>query len=810
MAKVTKSTLKSYFETGDQPTEQEFIDVFDSTLISTGSNSLTGSLTISGSRTDNADGTAVKLTVMGDITASGNISSSGTIYANNFQSTGGDVAGIDFLDDIKITGNITASGDVSSSGIVTATEIQLDNGSFIYWTVNQDQYIKGQNNKIVIDGDDMVEIRADQFIEFQDTSNVPKVSINPNAGEISSSGNVWVGSGSSDVYLRVEGHITASGNISASGTIYADNFQSTGGDVAGINFTDDLAITGNITASGDISASGNVISNRVYPNGLNDAFIGTFGGQIQSSTGFTGGHITASGNISASGEVLASTYKSHGTNVIGFSTNTVKVSETYPIILNHSSTTATNITASGDISASGTITGNSIVGTIGTATQGTIDHDSLANFVANEHIDHSGVSITAGAGLTGGGTIASTRDIAVGAGVGVTVNANDIAIGQDVATTANVLFNHITASGNISASGNIYGDDLIATGELFTTGTGVNKIEGILTLGSANVPAGGNKLLVTGTSTFTSHITASGIISASSDVYADAYVVDGNVALDTNGHQGRVFSSTNIIGIQIGRNGQTNRNIELLGPVTASGNISASGIVYTNQINSLAETLILDSDDLYHKGLSFRTDGHITASGTISASGNIFADDITAVDLVSAARFGSTAGVSFGNSNDDSHNFVGNITASGNISASGDITGVTGSFEYAKINQFAMSASGEASADAVTYTVHGTKFEIRNQLQTVLSPSSSAAEFLVTNEHIKANSVFMGNLIPEADGVESKFTVASAIMSCSVSMVPRADGKGLMTLHYPQGSGSGFNTQHIPDNTGFTASFVTF
>ena len=50
-------------------------------------------------------------------------------------------------------------------------------------------------------------------------------------------------------------HITASGNISASGTIYADNFQSVGGDSAGISFTDDFILTGNMTASGDISGS---------------------------------------------------------------------------------------------------------------------------------------------------------------------------------------------------------------------------------------------------------------------------------------------------------------------------------------------------------------------------------------------------------------------------------------------------------------------------------------------------------------------------------------------------------------------------
>ena len=42
-----------------------------------------------------------------------------------------------------------------------------------------------------------------------------------------------------------------------------------------------------------------------------------------------------------------------------------------------------------------------------------IDHDSTTNFVANEHIDHSTVSIIAGEGLNGGGTIASSRTLNV-------------------------------------------------------------------------------------------------------------------------------------------------------------------------------------------------------------------------------------------------------------------------------------------------------------------------------------------------------------------------------------------------------------
>ena len=82
-----------------------------------------------------------------------------------------------------------------------------------------------------------------------------------------------------------------------------------------------------------------------------------------------------------------------------------------------------------------------------------VDHDSTTNFVANEHIDHTSVSITAGAGLTGGGTIASTRDIAVGAGTGVTVNANDVAIGQAVETDSNVQFNNMVIDGNLTVNG---------------------------------------------------------------------------------------------------------------------------------------------------------------------------------------------------------------------------------------------------------------------------------------------------------------------------------------------------------------------
>ena len=115
-------------------------------------------------------------------------------------------------------------------------------------------------------------------------------------------------------------------------------------------------------------------------------------------------------------------------------------------------TAGTGLTGGGTIAASRTINIGEGTGiTVGANDISTNDaeivHDNLSGFVANEHIDHSTVSVTAGSGLTGGGTIAATRTINIGAGTGVTVNANDIAIGQDVATTADVTFNNVTANG---------------------------------------------------------------------------------------------------------------------------------------------------------------------------------------------------------------------------------------------------------------------------------------------------------------------------------------------------------------------------
>jgi hypothetical protein len=92
-----------------------------------------------------------------------------------------------------------------------------------------------------------------------------------------------------------------------------------------------------------------------------------------------------------------------------------------------------------------------------TSNDGQIVHDNLSGFVANEHVDHSLVSIIAGNGLQGGGDITSSRTLSIdsaqikglfSSGTGVTYNSGtgSISIGQAVGTGDTPTFNGLSAS----------------------------------------------------------------------------------------------------------------------------------------------------------------------------------------------------------------------------------------------------------------------------------------------------------------------------------------------------------------------------
>lgn len=122
----------------------------------------------------------------------------------------------------------------------------------------------------------------------------------------------------------------------------------------------------------------------------------------------------------------------------------------------------TNIVAAGTISASAQV-----------------DHDATTNFVANEHIDHTSVSITAGVGLTGGGDISSTRTINIGIGAGISGSTTDISVdsGSLAAYYSSSAFSvvsgdlTITAGGTAAIANNVVDENNLTTS---VAGTGLS------------------------------------------------------------------------------------------------------------------------------------------------------------------------------------------------------------------------------------------------------------------------------------------------------------------------------------------------
>jgi len=329
----------------------------------------------------------------------------------------------------------------------------------------------------------------------------------------------------SNINVSASGHITASGNISASGDITATNFN--GIFIGALSSSAQIAsnISGSFTApsasfstrvttaeselgntllSGSAQIATDISGSFVAPSASFSTRVTTaeselgntlLSGSAQISSDISGSFTAPSASFSTRVTLTEESASNLATDSGSFSTRiTTTESELSNTILSSSAQISTDISGSfvapsasfsTRVTTAETELGNTLIsssvqiasdisGSLSAAAivglgagvisaSAMVDHDSTTNFVANEHIDHSGVTITAGDGLTGGGTIASTRTLAVGQGTGVTINANDVAIGQDVATTANVTFASVTTTGNIEAEGDVIAQNYIVS-----------------------------------------------------------------------------------------------------------------------------------------------------------------------------------------------------------------------------------------------------------------------------------------------------------------------------------------------------------
>ena len=131
MSKQTRTVLKGYFQTGDIPTESQYVDLIDSNLNlsenNVGNIQLTGNITASSNISSSA-------TIIGNSGSFGsvagtlstatqpNVTSLGTLTSvttGDITATGNSALGNAITDTHTFIGNITASNNISSSGTIT-------------------------------------------------------------------------------------------------------------------------------------------------------------------------------------------------------------------------------------------------------------------------------------------------------------------------------------------------------------------------------------------------------------------------------------------------------------------------------------------------------------------------------------------------------------------------------------------------------------------------------------------------------------------------------------------------------------------
>ena len=473
--------------------------------------------------------------------------------------------------------------------------------------------------------------------------------------------------------------LTAGNGLTGGGDITASRSFAVGGGT-GITVTAD-AISTNDTEIVHDNLSGFVADEHVAHSGVT----------LTAGNGLTGGGTIAASRSFAVGAgtgitVAADTVSTNDAEIVhdnlsGFVSNEH---------INHSGVSITagkGLTGGGDITTSRTIdidsanvrgmfsggtgiTYNSGTGEF-TTNDGQIDHDALANYDPNEHINHTDVSILAGTGLTGGGTINENRTLNVVGGDGITANADEIEVTVDGSTIelsatdgsgavrvkdlgiTNAKLAGSIENAKLSNSSVTVGSTEIALGATSTT------IDGLTQVDIDNVRIDGNTISTTGGSYMyiDPHPTDS----------AGTLVILGNLQVD--GETTTIQSSTVTI---------SDKNIVLADSATTPAQANGAGIT----VNGGNATITYD-------GVSDRWDFN-KAIEADSVYANLTA---STVDIDG----GNIDGVNIGSATPDSGTFTG-ITVNNNIIVSGTVDGRDIATDGTKLDGIETGATADQTA----------------------------------------------------------------------------------------------------------------
>lgn len=257
-----------------------------------------------------------------------------------------------------------------------------------------------------------------------------------------------------------------------------------------------IKVTGSSNIVGNLTASGDIVATNFRGNGQ---FLTNVAATSVDYANVTNKPTLVSSSVQINTGSFSGSFKGDGSALTGIATNLRISGSTGNDTL---SLLSEDLTFAGTNGATIAVTNNTVTISIPTGTvsaSGQIDHNSTSNYDPNRHIDHTAVSITAGSGLSGGGTIAATRTLTLDTssvhfldGVkkelnteGVVSSSNQVSYTQlqnipSGIVSGSVQVTALLPTGTVSSSGQIDVRNTTGIGTIATTGS--NTLTGIQTI----------------------------------------------------------------------------------------------------------------------------------------------------------------------------------------------------------------------------------------------------------------------------------------------------------------------------------------